>query len=69
MIYLVAAVVLVFATVAVVHFETWLTKKLGMQRRSQFVSLRELEEDPGPEHAGEAGFGSDQSKTSGQQAS
>jgi hypothetical protein len=48
MIYLVAAVVLVFATVGVVHFETWLTKKLGMQRRSQFVSLCELEEDPGP---------------------
>lgn len=46
--YLVATVVLVFASVAVVRFENWLTKKLGMQRRSQFVFLRELEEDPGP---------------------
>ena len=46
--YLVVTAFIIFASVAVVRFETWLTKKLGMQRRSQFVSIRELEEDPGP---------------------
>lgn len=46
---------LVFMSLAVARIESWLLKKLGMQRRSSFIRIADLEkiehrltEDPGP---------------------
>jgi len=46
--YIVVAVFIVVMSVAYGFFENWLTKKLGMRRRSPFVHIADLEKDPGP---------------------